>query len=158
MTENKFKSLKVTDIKKHLEESVNEAWVGKRFEDIMFVHDAVSHFATHVLPKELTVYPWKISLQSKEEWDLELFNYEFDFIEDKRYKWGVAGRFNKVTITPIFEVSEDATLEDLILQARKDVAEKSVQAMEEAVANLEKDLDEYKNRLEEKKKQLASLK
>lgn len=146
--------MKIQQLMTQITEAFDDEWVGRRFDDMSDVHSDIRRIGNQFIPKNLEMGVWDIRL--KDEY-IKLFEYSLDITDDKRYKFSRAGRVNKMTVTPAIKVSEDATLEELIFEAKKKEAEESVENTLSTLDVLKKDVSKYEAQLAERQEYLATF-
>jgi hypothetical protein len=145
-------NVKVSKFIKHLNSRLTKEWKGKKFSDIGKLHNHIKVVTEQALNEfgieGLVPNYWNIVIYDIHE---NIFKYEIDRTEDKRYKHSLVGTVNKIRFFPIIELGEDATVDDLIRAVQKD-------ALQRYIGNVNKYLAEAKEQVEQCEKDLVELK
>ncbi|UUV47129.1 hypothetical protein [Bacillus phage vB_BanS-Thrax5] len=126
--------MKLTALIDKLNTEVTAKFRGVKFDDIGQLHIDIAEVVNEVL-EEAKVrlemrYCWDISLKDEH---MKVLKYNIDYTADKRYKWATKGKVHFIVFSPYKEIpdmSEDATVEDLIHGMQLDEAKYHLERMQ----------------------------
>lgn len=145
-------NIKLQELIAKLEDAVNTHWKGKRIESADALHSSIHELITPILKEHNLKYSTWHVMDADDIWE-RLMNMRLDYKQDGRIKYGLVGRFNKVTFEPKEEVSADAKLIDLSIAIEKKRNIENLERLKREREELLKDLEEHNKyiaQLEEK--------
>ena len=146
--------MKLKNLFNQLETEFNEKWSGKRFENINEIHDALREMSKSICEEnDLTFTYWTIKKNFN-----PIIKYKLDFKEDKRYKYTTRGTVNSISFSPCLEVSEDATLEDLMNVIEKKQVKENIERLKQELLEHKQEIADIEKYLKEEEEKLETLK
>ena len=144
----------VSHLLREIETEFNEKWSGKRFENINEIHDDIREMSKSICEENDLIFTyWTFKKNFN-----PIIKYKLDFKEDKRYKYTTKGTVNSISFSPCFEISEDATLEDLINAIEKEQVKKNIERLKQELIVYKQEIADIEKYLKEEEEKLETLK
>lgn len=139
---------------KYLEDTISSRWVGKRFEDMIDVHNQVEADVNIIVAEHgLKFKNWGVRDENRNI----VIQVKPIYNEDKRSKYKVKGRMIKVLFEPVTEIDDKTTVEDLILEKKKIEIKNNIERLKVEIEREKKELQESEQALENLEKELKTL-